>query len=375
MVKLYSLLVILFLSINVYAQNGIMKTYHASGKVASRLSFVDDVMEGTSFWYYENGNIKTEKNYSGGKLNGIVRNFFSNGLIKDETHLVNGVLHGIIREYYENGSLKSVKNYDQGKLISSNNVDFDTNYIAPLSAYNAGKRKKNLENNDFICELEICPEPVGGIEEIEKNIIYPELAKQYNLEGSVLVSTFIDDKGIPNNIEILQGLGLGCDEAAIDAIKRTTFIPGRNNDEEFGTVVTFRLNFVLKNNENETEKNLDKTPNVIEEITEVAPKNFISCNIEKCPEPIGGIVSLLDILRYPPQAKRNNISGEVILSAKVNDIGFVISAEVIEGLGYGCDEAAKSAIIKTQFEPGKIADKAVDSSIEIVVPFILDETN
>ena len=101
--------------------------------------------------------------------------------------------------------------------------------------------------------------------------------------------------------------------------------------------------------------------------------SFITCDTENCPKPIGGITQLLKILRYPPNAKRNNISGEVVLKAKVNEIGFVISTEVLKGLGYGCEEAAKSALIKTQFEPAKKNNIDVESIIEVIIPFILDK--
>ncbi len=48
-------------------------------------------------------------------------------------------------------------------------------------------------------------------------------------------------------------------------------------------------------------------------------------------------------------------------------------AEIAKSLGYGCDEAAQSAIIKTQFKPAKNNGIEVESITEITVPFILDE--
>lgn len=373
MIKLNFVLFFILFPILLIAQNGIVKTYYASGKVESRVSFVKEVLEGTSYWYYENGNIKTEKNYSNGKLNGLVRNYYENGLLKDETHIEDGVLSGVYRSFYENGALHQIKNYEYGQLLSVNTLEYDPNYIAPLTAYNAGKKKQNIDSNDFICSVEICPEPVGGIEEIESNIEYPKLAKQFGLEGNVLLSVTISKKGIPSNIKVIKELGLGCSEAAVAAVGKTMFIPGRNKGEEVEANVTFSLNFILDN---------DKQNKIVnsQEVTSLRSdslsdnlnlqNNFISCDIDKCPEPIGGITELLKILRYPAQAKRNNISGNVVIKAKVNEIGFVISAEVIKSLGYGCDEAAKSAVIKTQFYPGQENGADTESTIEITVPFI-----
>jgi TonB family protein len=378
MIKLVSICIFLIMPFIISAQNGNVKTYYASGKVESRVSFVDEVLEGASFWYYENGNIKTEKNYSNGKLNGLIRNFYEDGLIKNETHIVNGILHGVFRSYYDNGGLHEIKTYQEGQLLNVNTLQYDTFYIASLAEYSAGKKKNNVENNDFICSVEICPEPIGGIEEIESNIIYPKLAKKFGLEGSVLISTTINKYGISENIKVIQDLGLGCSEAAIEAVKKTKFVPGREDGNEISTSVTFTLNFNLNDDKikedarvvgdlPKTNQNQDLSQSKIED-----RKIFVTCRIDECPKPIGGITELLTKLRYPSQAKRNKISGEVVVQAKVNEIGFVISADVIKSLGYGCDEAAKSVVIKTQFEPGKINGKDSDSIIEITVPFILE---
>ncbi|MCB9260714.1 MAG: TonB family protein [Ignavibacteriales bacterium] len=368
-------LLIIFLISNISAQNGTVKTYHMSGKVESRIAFVDDILEGTSYWYYENGNIRTEKNYSNGKLNGLTKNFYPTGLLKDEIRYSDGMLHGVSRRFYENGALAEVKNYEFGELKSVKNIEFDKDYIAPLSAYEEGKRKKNVENDDFICSAQICPEPVGGIEEIESNIIYPKLARQYKLEGSVLITTTINKRGISENIKVLQGLGLGCSEAAIEAVKNTKFIPGENNGEIVETEVTFKLNFRIKEAEDKPTIIASEKSELTSEskIDSSKQKDFIICDVDECPEPIGGITELIKKINYPPHAKRNNISGEVILNVKVDDIGFVISTEVKQGLGYGCDEAAKSAVIKTEFMPAKQNGKNVESNIEITVPFILDD--
>lgn len=378
MIKLITVAFFLGLNVFLFGQNGTVKTYFPSGKVESRVGFVNEVLEGTSYWYYDNGNVKFEKNYSNGKLNGLVKSYYKSGLVKEEKRYSNGMLDGVSREYYENGGLAEVKTYEFGQLVNRKLISYDDAYIAPLSEYEAGKKKNRLEFEDFICSVNICPEPVGGIEEIESNIKYPELAKQYNLEGRVLISATISKTGIPTNIKVVKGLGLGCDEAAIDAVIKTKFIPGRNNDTEVESDVTFHLNFKLPksdnsklaiNSENIFNQNEGDSGNEAQRDS----KNFITCDAEICPEPEGGIIELLNKLRYPPNAKRNNITGDVVVKAKINELGFVISAEIANSLGYGCDEAAQSAIIKTQFKPAKNNGLEVESMTEITVPFILDE--
>ncbi len=374
MLKLYFLFSII-LTTSILSQDGIVKTYYGKGKISSRVSFVDNVLEGTSYWYYENGNLKEEKNFSNGKLDGVWRTFYESGLLKTEIHYSGGILDGVSKFYYDNGALKQVKDFDKGKLISVSNLDYDSNYVAPISAYKAGMKKNIFDDSEILCSADICPQPVGGIEEITNKIVYPNLAKKFNLEGKVLITATITEKGEAKNVKIIKGLGLGCNEAAIKAVKETKFIPGEKNGEIISTEITFPIQFKIKNNKEEI---VASNSNIVTQSDSVLGDNnkrFITCKFDECPKPVGGITELLKNLRYPPQAKRNNISGDVEIKAKVNDLGFVISAEVVKGIGYGCDEAAKSVVIKTEFEPAKQNGKPVECEAEIIVPFIPDLKN
>jgi len=67
-VKAYGVFIFLFLMlVSLKAQDGNVKTYYPSGGVQSELSYINDVLEGPAVWYYENGNLKTEKYFRGGK--------------------------------------------------------------------------------------------------------------------------------------------------------------------------------------------------------------------------------------------------------------------------------------------------------------------
>ena len=198
------------------------------------------------------------------------------------------------------------------------------------------------------------------------------------LKGEFWFRRLFSKTGKPTNIKVVKGLGLGCDEAAIDAVLNTKFVPGRNNGDEVESDVTFPLNFKLpKSNKDKLAVSSENlfSQNEVESGSEAQrdSKNFVTCDAEICPEPEGGIIELLNKLRYPPNAKRNNISGDVVVKAKINELGFVISTEIVQSLGYGCDEAAQSAVIKTQFKPAKINGLEIDSISEITVPFILDD--
>jgi protein TonB len=50
------------------------------------------------------------------------------------------------------------------------------------------------------------------------------------MEGVVILQVDIDATGAVKKVDLVQGLGYGCDEAAIDALWRTTFRPALSGD-------------------------------------------------------------------------------------------------------------------------------------------------
>lgn len=54
---------------------------------------------------------------------------------------------------------------------------------------------------------------------------YPDSAKKAEKEGTVILEATIDENGVPKDIVALTNLGFGFEEAAIEALKKTTFRP------------------------------------------------------------------------------------------------------------------------------------------------------
>lgn len=91
------------------------------------------------------------------------------------------------------------------------------------------------------------PVPIGGYAAIQKNIIYPEIAQEAGIEGTVVIQAFVDKKGIVKETNILKGIpNTGLDEAAVDAIKKTKFKPAKQRDRPVGVWISIPVNFRLK---------------------------------------------------------------------------------------------------------------------------------
>lgn len=79
----------------------------------------------------------------------------------------------------------------------------------------------------YYAAVDYMPEPRGGYGAIQSRLVIPEQAKQNNVSGKVLVKTYIDEMGKVLRTEIIQGIGSGCDEAAMRAVRNTRFSPGK----------------------------------------------------------------------------------------------------------------------------------------------------
>ena len=102
-------------------------------------------------------------------------------------------------------------------------------------------------NDEYLTKTEVMPEPIGGLNAIQKKIIYPETARRSGIEGKVYVQTFIDEKGDVVKTKIIKGIGDGCDEAAVNAVKNTKFKPAKQRDKLVKAQVVVPILFKLNN--------------------------------------------------------------------------------------------------------------------------------
>ena len=93
--------------------------------------------------------------------------------------------------------------------------------------------------------VEQMPELVGGIEGLQGRIDYPEFARRAGIEGRVFVQFVVDEQGNPSDIRVVRGIGGGCDEAAVAAVRASRFSPGLQRGRpvkvRMSLPVTFRL--------------------------------------------------------------------------------------------------------------------------------------
>ncbi len=98
--------------------------------------------------------------------------------------------------------------------------------------------------------VEEMPEFPGGdagrLKYLSANTKYPESAKEIGLQGTVYVGFVVNEKGKVVEVELLRGIGGGCDEEALRVVKNMPdWKPGRQSGNEvrvrFSMPICFRL--------------------------------------------------------------------------------------------------------------------------------------
>ncbi|MTI30242.1 energy transducer TonB [Xanthovirga aplysinae] len=142
----------------------------------------------------------------------------------------------------------------------------------------------------------------------------------------------------------------------------------------------------------EDEKVLEEDKFVIddEEVVEVIGefKDFVEIKDEEIVEPPfvlvaevqpeykGGMRAFYDFvgknLKYPPQARRMGIEGRVFVSFIVDKDGSIVEAEILKGIGAGCDEEALRVISNSKkWLPGKQRGRTVRVKMSLPIIFKL----
>lgn len=100
--------------------------------------------------------------------------------------------------------------------------------------------------------VEVAPEPKGGYQAfykfLTKNLKYPAAARKLGIEGKVYAQFVVDKDGKITNIQILRGIGAGCDEEVLRLLDMApAWKPGKQRGNPVRVRMVVPVNFQLTN--------------------------------------------------------------------------------------------------------------------------------
>jgi len=115
-----------------------------------------------------------------------------------------------------------------------------------LALVNDSQAKNLMPGEDqYLLTAEKMPAPVGGFEAIMKKINYPEMAQRTKTEGKVYILIYVNENGDVDDVKVVKGIGMGCDDEAQRVVKKAKFTPAMDKGvpvkAKFSLALTFKL--------------------------------------------------------------------------------------------------------------------------------------
>jgi len=254
-------------------KNGISKQYDLNdGKLKHQQNYVNDLLEGEAISYYKSGKVKSVILYSNDKKSGKAYEYYESGKVK----VAYVYKHDIDIEpriyFYEDGARKFILNIDSEKQRIKDDpsnlfgvIDAKFELFDSLSnkicggAYENGNlidcdcdediiNKEKLDTSNLVEEM---PQFPGGEIELWKyfgsNIRYPQIAKEHDIQGIVVLGFNIYKDGSVQDFEIVRGIDPSIAEEALHLAKQMPkWTPGKVNGKPVKVAFKLPVRFKLE---------------------------------------------------------------------------------------------------------------------------------
>ncbi|MCF8303614.1 MAG: M56 family metallopeptidase [Bacteroidales bacterium] len=239
-------------------------------------------------------------------------------------------------------------------------------------------------------KVDVSPRYKGGSEAlanyIDQNLDYPEEAKEKNISGFVYARFIVNKDGSVSGIEIVKGLGHGCDEEVEKTLENMQWQPGEKDGNKVRTMMFIPIVFKT-NGEPQLMLSLGALP-VLGDTVNFAPqetqaiqpqgKDYYTA-VDQQPQFPGGEKARMKYMQehidYPQEAQEKGIEGTVYVQFIIEKDGSISNAKVLRGIGGGCDKESLEVVQgMPKWEPGKVDGEPVRTQFNMPIRFTLNDS-
>jgi antitoxin component YwqK of YwqJK toxin-antitoxin module len=174
---------------------------------------VVEIRNGLTKEFYPNGQIKSEIDFSGGKVNGQVKTYFENGRISEISSWTNDFRNGTSKFFYDNGAIYQEESYKDGKLNGEQTTYFDNGKIKTRISY----------KDDFVWQVLVTNDTLGNkLDELTID------------NGNGVLNTYYPNGKIQSKTDFVNGMPNGKSKFFFESGKEqgyVTMVDGQKNGE------------------------------------------------------------------------------------------------------------------------------------------------
>lgn len=93
--------------------------------------------------------------------------------------------------------------------------------------------------------VEQMPELIGGLASLTDVLQYPDVARKAGISGTVIVQIVVDPEGMPRDPVVLRSASALLDGAAVEAVLKLRFVPGKQRGRPVPVRMAFPVRFNL----------------------------------------------------------------------------------------------------------------------------------
>ncbi len=259
-------------------KDGTALEFYSNGQKKSSIPYVNDTKQGAyTKWHNDQNSSILEKgsyiadsvwmveeayNRSGKQIltdgNGLLEHYYDSGVVRSLSFFKDKLLDGKHESFFDDGNLSLLGQYRSGKKIGnwvgyykSGTKYYQEKYDETGNLID-GKSWRNGKERSYK-KLETPAYPEYSMNHFRTHLAsycgrkYPLKAKREQIQGTVFINFYIDKKGKPQNIKVLKGIGGGCDEVGMKAIKSygkwiPAFRRGQPVKQQFSVPIVFKIN-------------------------------------------------------------------------------------------------------------------------------------
>jgi len=234
------------------------------------------------------------------------------------------------------------------------NGEFVDSWIKMPFVFSAKDSKNTVSYynaNPELEEIKLDKNPEIDINKLMSKVVYPKYAIENKLEGKVIASILINEEGEAEEIKISSSENPVFNDATKDAIKAYgKFIPAEKDNQKVKSWVSIPFNYALT---------------VIEEKIDESNKNQVNAKFD--------LEKLMKLVKYPEEARKQEIEGKVIVKVLIDDKGKFTKYEIEHSDNKALNEAALNAVKKygKAESPATVNGKATASWVFLPIQFRL----